>query len=39
MYTSLNQTNDAHNWSGGWLSGAIAGLYGLEQNLNSGARA
>ena len=35
MYTSLNQTNDAHTWSGGWLSGAIAGLYGLEQNLNS----
>ena len=36
MYSSLNQTNDAHTWSGGWLSGAIAGLYGLEQNLNSG---
>ena len=39
MHTLLSQTNDAHNWSGGWLSGAIAGLYGLEQNLNSGARA
>ena len=36
MHTLLNQTNDAHNWSSGWLSGAIAGLYGLEQNLNSG---
>jgi len=36
MHTLLNQTNDAHTWSGGWLSGAIAGLYGLEQNLNSG---
>ena len=39
MHTLLSQTNDAHTWSGGWLSGAIAGLYGLEQNLNSGARA
>ena len=39
MYTSLNQMNDAHTWAGGWLSGAIAGLYGLEQNLNSGASA
>jgi S-formylglutathione hydrolase FrmB len=36
MHTLLNQTSDAHNWSSGWLSGAIAGLYGLEQNLNSG---
>jgi S-formylglutathione hydrolase FrmB len=36
MHTLLNQTNDAHTWSGGWLSGAISGLYGLEQNLNSG---
>ncbi len=39
MHTTLNQTNDAHTWSSGWLSGAIAGLYGLEQNLNSGASA
>jgi hypothetical protein len=23
------QTSDAHSWSGGWLSDAIAGLYGL----------
>jgi hypothetical protein len=37
MHTLLNQTNDAHNWSGGWLSGAVSGLYGLERNLNSGA--
>jgi Domain of unknown function (DUF4347)/Tryptophan-rich Synechocystis species C-terminal domain/Putative esterase len=36
MHTLLSQTGDAHTWSGGWLSGAIAGLYGLEQNLNSG---
>jgi Tryptophan-rich Synechocystis species C-terminal domain/Putative esterase len=37
MHTlSTAQTNDAHSWSGGWLSGAVAGLYGLEQNLNSG---
>ncbi len=38
-HTLLTQTNDAHNWSSGWLSGAIAGLYGLETNLNSGASA
>ena len=35
MHTVLNQAGDAHNWSSGWLSGAIAGLYSLEQNLNS----
>jgi hypothetical protein len=39
MHTLLNETNDTHAWSGGWLSGAVAGLYGLEQNLNSGAKA
>ena len=39
IHTTLNQTNDAHSWSGGWLSGAIAGLYGLEKNLNAGASA
>ena len=38
-HTLLNQTNDAHTWSSGWLPGAIAGLYGLEQNLNSSAGA
>ena len=27
------QTSDAHSWSGGWLSGAVAGLYGLETAL------
>jgi hypothetical protein len=32
-HTLLTQTNDAHNWSSGWLSGAVAGLYGLEQQL------
>jgi hypothetical protein len=26
---STTQTNDAHNWYGGWVSGAVAGLYGL----------
>jgi hypothetical protein len=36
MHTLLNQTSDAHNWSSGWLSGAVAGLYSLEQNLSSG---
>jgi cytochrome c2 len=36
MHTlSTTETNDAHTWSGGWLSGAIAGLYGLENNLNA----
>ena len=38
-HTLSVQTNDAHNWSGGWLSNAVAGLFGLEQNLNYGARA
>ena len=36
-HTLLTQTNDAHNLSSGWLSAAVAGLYGLENNLNSGA--
>ena len=36
-HTLSVQTNDAHTWSGGWLSGAVAGLFGLEQNLNSAA--
>ena len=36
MHTLLNQTSDAHTWSSGWLTSAVAGLYGLEQNLNSG---
>ena len=26
---STTQTNDAHNWYGGWVSDAVAGLYGL----------
>ncbi len=33
---SSTQTGDAHTWTGGWVSGAVAGLFGLEQNLNSG---
>ena len=32
-HTLLTQTSDAHSWSGGWLSDAVAGLYGLETNL------
>ncbi len=36
---STTQTGDAHTWSGGWVSGAVAGLFGLEQHLNSGAGA
>src|SRR5262245_65091521 len=32
-HTLLTQTSDAHNWSGGWLSDAVSGLYGLEQSL------
>jgi hypothetical protein len=34
LHTLLTQTNDAHSWSGGWLSNAVAGLYGLEHHLN-----
>jgi hypothetical protein len=33
-HTLLTQTSVAHSWSGGWLSDAVAGLYGLEQHLN-----
>src|SRR5262249_46726470 len=30
LHTFLTtQTDDAHNWYGGWLSDAVAGLYGL----------
>ena len=29
LHTLSPQTFDAHNWSSGWLSGAVAGLYGL----------
>ena len=29
LHTLSTQTYDAHNWSGGWLSGAVAGLYAL----------
>jgi hypothetical protein len=34
-HTLLTQTNNAHNWSSGWLRDAVAGLFGLEKNLNS----
>src|SRR6516162_7339365 len=33
LHTLLTQTSDSHSWPGGWLSNAVAGLYGLEQNL------
>ena len=29
LHTLSTQTYDAHNWSSGWLSDAVAGLYGL----------
>ena len=29
----MTQTSDAHSWPGGWLSDAVAGLYGLETDL------
>jgi Tryptophan-rich Synechocystis species C-terminal domain/Putative esterase len=29
LHTLGTQSFDAHNWSSGWLSGAVAGLYGL----------
>src|SRR5271166_4714834 len=32
--TLLHQTYDAHSWYGGWLPNAVAGLFGLEQNMN-----
>jgi cytochrome c2 len=38
MHTlSTTETNDAHSWTSGWLSNAVAGLYGLEKNLNASA--
>ena len=34
MHTlSTTETGDAHNWTSGWVSTAVAGLYGLEQKL------
>lgn len=32
-HTFLTQTKNAHTWFGGWLPGAVAGLFGLAQNL------
>ena len=37
MHTLLNQTSDAHTWSAVGCRAPIAGLYGLEQNLNASA--
>ncbi len=34
---STMQTGDTHSWTGGWVPAAVAGLFGLEQNLHSGA--
>jgi hypothetical protein len=40
MHTlSTTETNDAHSWTGGWVSNAVVGLYRLEQTLNTGAGA
>jgi Tryptophan-rich Synechocystis species C-terminal domain/Putative esterase len=36
LHTLSSPTYDAHTWSGGWVSDAVAGLYELEQNLNGG---
>ena len=36
LHTLSPQTLDPHTWSGGWLSNAVAGLYGLEQQINGG---
>jgi hypothetical protein len=37
MHTlSTTDVGDAHSWTSGWLSNAVAGLYGLEQNLHPG---
>jgi hypothetical protein len=33
---STTQTGDAHSWTGGWVPGAVTGLFGLAQHLNSG---
>ena len=38
-HTFSIQTNAAHNWYGGWLPDAVAGLFGLEKNLNAVASA
>jgi hypothetical protein len=37
QHTLLTQTSDSHSWPGGWLSSAVAGLYGLEHNLTGAA--
>jgi S-formylglutathione hydrolase FrmB len=35
LHTLSPQTFDAHNWFSGWLSGAVAGLYGLADGGTS----
>ena len=35
LHTLLTQTYDAHNWYGGWLRDAVAGLYGLGWTINT----
>jgi predicted metallo-beta-lactamase superfamily hydrolase len=32
LHTLAPQTYDVHSWSGGWLAGAVAGLYGLVES-------
>jgi serralysin len=32
---STTETGDAHSWTGGWVSSAVTGLFGLEQKLTS----
>jgi S-formylglutathione hydrolase FrmB/cytochrome c2 len=31
---TTTQTGDTHSWTGGWVPSAVAGLFGLSQNLN-----
>jgi Tryptophan-rich Synechocystis species C-terminal domain len=33
VHTLAPPTNDAHSWPGGWLSDAVAGLYGLVNGI------
>jgi hypothetical protein len=33
LHTLFPQTYDAHSWSGGWLSDAVAGLYGVDGTI------
>jgi serralysin len=31
---TTTQTGDTHSWTGGWVPSAVAGLFGLSQNLH-----